>query len=225
MAGRRKCPDTAAFSVLREGVPLEAPVDHRTPRTSELLAAVLSAQEGDKVAIGDLINALRNRAFGITFLLFGIPNCIPMPPGIPVVCGIVLGLIGLQMALGRQELWLPERIKRQTFSRSMLEAIVTRSRPTIEWFERWSRPRLPQFAGPTARRIVGAVVVLLGFILLLPIPFLGNLPPGFAVCIFGLGLVERDGGVILAGFFATVLGLLVTAAMSWAIWQGAVAIF
>ncbi|MEP9369855.1 exopolysaccharide biosynthesis protein [Xanthobacter sp. VNH20] len=200
-------------------------MDHRTPRTSELLAAVLAAQEGERVAIGDLINALRNRAFGITFLLFGIPNCIPMPPGIPVICGIVLGLIGLQMAMGRQELWLPDRIARQTFSRSMLDAIVTRSRPTIEWFERWSRPRMEMFAGPTARRVVGAVVVLLGFILLLPIPFLGNLPPGFAVCIFGLGLVERDGAVILAGFFATVLGILITAAMSWAIWQGAVAIF
>lgn len=200
-------------------------MDHRTPRTSELLAAVLAAQEGDKVAIGDLVNALRNRAFGILFLIFGIPNCIPMPPGIPVICGIVLGLIGLQMALGRQELWLPDRIARQTFSRAMLESIVTRSRPYIERFERFSRPRLEQFAGPLARRIVGATVVLLGFILLLPIPFLGNLPPGFAVCIFGLGLVERDGGVILAGFFATVLGLLITAAMSWAIWQGAIAIF
>ena len=200
-------------------------MDHRTPRTSERLAAVLAAQEGDKVAIGDLVNALRNRAFGILFLIFGIPNCIPMPPGIPVICGIVLGLIGLQMALGRQELWLPERIARQTFSRSMLDSIVTRSRPYIERFERFSRPRLEQFAGPLARRLVGATVVLLGFILLLPIPFLGNLPPGFAVCIFGLGLVERDGGVILAGFFATVLGLLITAAMSWAIWQGAIAIF
>ncbi|MEW6256524.1 MAG: exopolysaccharide biosynthesis protein [Pseudomonadota bacterium] len=200
-------------------------MDHRTPRTSELLAAVLAAQEGDKVSIGDLVNALRNRAFGILFLIFGIPNCIPMPPGIPVICGTVLGLIGLQMALGRQELWLPERIARQTFSRAMLESIVTRSRPYIERFERFSRPRLEQFAGPLARRIVGATVVLLGFILLLPIPFLGNLPPGFAVCIFGLGLVERDGGVILAGFFATVLGLLITAAMSWAIWQGAIAIF
>lgn len=200
-------------------------MDHRTPRTSELLAAVLAAQEGEKVAIGDLVNALRNRAFGILFLIFGIPNCIPMPPGIPVICGIVLGLIGIQMVIGRQELWLPERIARQTFSRSMLETIVTRSRPYIERFERLSRPRLEQFAGPLARRIVGATVVLLGFILLLPIPFLGNLPPGFAVCIFGLGLVERDGGVILAGFFATVLGLLITAAMSWAIWQGAIAIF
>lgn len=200
-------------------------MDHRTPRTSELLAAVLASQEGEKVAIGDLVNALRNRAFGIIFLLFGIPNCIPMPPGIPVICGIVLGLIGLQMAMGRQELWLPDRVSRQTFSRSMLESIVTRSRPYIMWFERWSRPRMETFAGPLARRIVGATVVLLGFILLLPIPFLGNLPPGFAVCVFGLGLVERDGGVILAGFFATLLGLLITAAMSWAIWQGAVAIF
>lgn len=200
-------------------------MDHRTPRTSELLAAVLAAQEADKVAIGDLVNALRNRAFGILFLIFGIPNCIPMPPGIPVVCGIILALIGLQMAMGRQELWLPETIARRTFSRSMLEAIVTRSRPWIERFEGWSSPRYEQFAGPTARRVVGATVVLLGLILLLPIPFLGNLPPGFAVCIFGLGLVERDGLVILAGFGATLLGLLVTALMSYAIWYGAVAIF
>ncbi len=84
------------------------------------------------------------------------------------------------MALGRTELWLPDRNARQTFSRSMLESIVTRSRPYIERFERFSRPRLEQFAGPLARRIVGATVVLLGFILLLPIPFLGNLPPGFS---------------------------------------------
>lgn len=200
-------------------------MDHRTPRTSELLAAVLAAHTGEQVAIGDIVNALRNRAFGILFLIFGIPNCIPMPPGIPVICGIILGLIGAQMAMGRQELWLPEKIAKRTFSRSMLNAIVTKSLPYIERFERISGPRYEQFTGPTARRVVGATVVLLGFILLLPIPFLGNLPPGFAVCVFGLGLVERDGLVILGGFGATLVGLLVTGLMSWAIWQGAVAIF
>lgn len=200
-------------------------MDHRTPRTSELLSAVLAAQEGEQVAIGDLVNALRNRAFGILFLIFGIPNCIPMPPGIPVICGIILMLIGMQMAMGRQELWLPEWLARRTFSRAMLDAIVTRSKPYIERFEKISGPRHEQFTGPLARRVVGATVVLLGFILLLPIPFLGNLPPGFAVCVFGLGLVERDGLIILAGFGATVLGLMITALMSYAIWQGAVAIF
>lgn len=203
----------------------EDALDHRTPRTSELLAAVLAAHTEEKVAIGDLVNALRNRAFGILFLIFGIPNCIPMPPGIPVVCGIILGLIGLQMLIGRQELWLPDSIARRTFSRAMLESIVNRSRPYIERFEKISGPRYEQFTGPLARRVVGATVVVLGFILLLPIPFLGNLPPGIAVCIFGLGLVERDGLIILAGFAATVLGLLVTGLMTYAIWQGAIAIF
>lgn len=200
-------------------------MDHRTPRTSELLAAVLSSHEGEKVAIGDLLNALRNRAFGVVFLLFGIPNCLPMPPGIPILCGIILGLAGLQMAMGRQELWMPGRIARWTISRTMLDVIVTRSRPAIEWFERWSRPRLDSFSGPTARRAVGGAVVVLGLALLLPIPVVGNLPAGFAVCIFGLGLVERDGAVILAGFFATLLGLLILAAMGWAIWWGAGAMF
>lgn len=203
----------------------EDDLDHRTPRTSELLAAVLATHTEDQVAIGDIVNALRNRAFGVLFLIFGIPNCIPMPPGIPMVCGIILGLVGLQMLMGRQELWLPQRIARRTFSRTMLESIVNRSRPYIERFEKWSRPRYEEFTGPTARRVVGATVVLLGFILILPIPFLGNLPPGFAICIFGLGLVERDGVIILAGFAATVLGLLITGLMTWAIWQGAIAIF
>ncbi|WP_245263186.1 exopolysaccharide biosynthesis protein [Azorhizobium doebereinerae] len=203
----------------------EALVDHRTPRTSELLAAVLAAHTEPRVSVGDLIDALRNRAFGISFLLFGLPNCIPMPPGIPVICGIILALIGLQMAMGRQELWLPQALARRTFSRSVLETIITRSSSWIAWFERWSRPRMEVFAGPTARRVVGALVVLLGFVLLLPIPFLGNMPPGIAVCILGLGLVERDGAVILGGFFATALGTLVAFGMTWAIWQGAVAIF
>ncbi|BAF88307.1 MULTISPECIES: exopolysaccharide biosynthesis protein [Azorhizobium] len=203
----------------------EAPVDHRTPRTSELLAAVLAAHTSERVSVGDLLDALRNRAFGISFLLFGLPNCIPMPPGIPVICGIILALIGLQMAMGRQELWLPQAISKRTFSRSVLETIVNRSRSWILWFERWSRPRMEVFAGPTSRRVVGALVVLLGFVLLLPIPFLGNMPPGIAVCILGLGLVERDGAVILGGFFATAIGTLVAFAMTWAIWQGAVAIF
>lgn len=203
----------------------EATVDHRPPRTSELLAAVLAAHTGPRVSVGELIDALRNRAFGISFLLFGLPNCIPMPPGIPVVCGIILALIGMQMVIGRQELWLPKIITNRTFSRSVLETIITRSQSWIVRLERWSQPRLELFSGPTARRVVGCVVVVLGIVLLLPIPFFGNIPPGIAVCILGLGLVERDGGVILAGFVAAALASALLIGMTWALFQGAVAIF
>lgn len=189
-------------------------MEQRVLRTSELLAIVASSQTGERVRVEDLVNALRNRAFGMVFLVFGIPNCIPLPPGVPVLCGIVLALVGIQMALGRTELWLPRRVAEFSFPRSTLDTVVTRAMPWIVRFERWSRPRYRAFAGPAARRVVGLIVVLLGFILILPIPFLGNLPPGIAVCILGIGLIERDGLVILAGFAATILGLAVTAFMT-----------
>lgn len=177
------------------------------------------------MAIGDLVNALRNRAFGILFLLFGIPNCIPMPPGIPVICGIILALIGLQMALGRHDLWLPDVIARRTFSRAMLEKVVNRSRPYIRKFENWSQPRYAHVSGPLGRHLIGATVVVLGLVLaFLPIPFFGNIPPGIAVCILGLGLVERDGLIIMVGYVASILALIALAFMAWALWKGALAI-
>jgi hypothetical protein len=202
--------------------PLQAAaMEPRLPRTSELIAALPHAHDGERIAIGDLVHTLRNRAFGMTLVLFGIPNCIPMPPGIPVICGIILILASFPMILGRDAMWLPERISRRTISKAELERISARALPWIKRFEQWSRPRLPVFSGPTARRIVGAVVAFLGFVLILPIPFLGNMPPGIAICIFGLGLIERDGLVILFAFFATVVAMAVTIGMTWAIIAGA----
>lgn len=195
------------------------------PRTSELLSALATSEGPERIAFGDLVAAMQNRAFGILFLIFGIPNCVPMPPGIPVICGIILGLIAGQMAVGRSSLWLPKRLAVKTFARSDLARIVARANPWIVWLERFARPRYNLFAGEAARRVVGCIIVFLGFVLILPIPFLGNMPPGIAICIFGLGLVERDGLVVIIGFVATVIGLLITAGMTWLIWQGALAIF
>lgn len=191
------------------------------PRTSELLLGLESAYAGqERVAIGDLIHALRNRAFGVTLLLFGIPNCIPMPPGIPVICGIVLILAALPMIGGYDELWLPARIERRTIASADLARMIGRALPWIIRLEKLSRPRLPMFSGALARRIVGVLVAFLGFVLILPIPFLGNMPPGIAICIFGLGLIERDGLLILLGFLATIIAVIVTAGMTWAIVEG-----
>jgi hypothetical protein len=91
--------------------------------------------------------------------------------------------------------------------------------------ERFAKPRLSVFADARSRRIVGIVGLVLGLALLLPIPIIGNIPLGIPICILGLGLVERDGAVILAGYVATSLGLLITAGLGYLIFQGALAIF
>lgn len=68
-------------------------------------------------------------------------------------------------------------------------------------------------------------MVVLGLLLLLPIPIFGNLPPGIAVVILGLGLVERDGVFILAGVVATLVSFGVMGLLSWLLFQGALAVF
>lgn len=199
-------------------------VDHRSPRTSELLSAIVTAHSAERISVGEVVHALRNRAFGLSILLLGLPNCLPMPPGIPVICGVLLCLVGGQMVIGRDELWLPRWLAARTFSRGLLEKIVGGALKWIRRFEGYSRPRLPYFSSYSARFVLGGLVLLLGLLLLLPIPIFGNLPPGIAVCILALGLVERDGVFICAGIVATLISLGVMGLLSWMLYQGALAV-
>ena len=196
-------------------------VDHRSPRTSELLSAIVTAHSAERIAVGEIVHALRNRAFGLSILLLGLPNCLPMPPGIPVICGVLLGLVGAQMMLGRDELWMPRWLAARTVSRGLLDKIVNGALRWIRRFEVYSRPRMTYFSNSFARFVLGGLVVVLGLLLLLPIPIFGNLPPGIAVCILGLGLVERDGAFICAGIVATLISLGVMGLLSWMLFQGA----
>lgn len=200
-------------------------MERRTPRTSEMMAALPDAFVEDMITIGDIVAALRSRVFGLGILLFAAPNILPMPPGIPAACGAVLMLLGLQLAVGRGELWLPQFLRRRALSRATLRTMIDKTIPWIQRFERLSRPRLDAFATPAASQAVGAMVFVLGFVLLLPFPLLGNVPPGVAACMLALGLIERDGVIVVLGFIASALALAVTAGATWLIVKGALWFF
>ena len=61
-------------------------------RTSGILLA-LAALPGDRVAVGSIVAALKDRAYALLVVLLGLPNCLPMPPPIPLVCGLVLAFV------------------------------------------------------------------------------------------------------------------------------------
>ncbi|GFP26294.1 hypothetical protein HKBW3S25_01785, partial [Candidatus Hakubella thermalkaliphila] len=66
-------------------------------------------------------------------------------------------------------------------------------------------------------RFVALTIVLLGFILLTPLPFMNTLP-AFAVLLLGTGLLNRDGFLLL-------LGLLISFGLFSFIYFGLSAIF
>ncbi len=197
-------------------------MDHRAPRTSELIAALPDSFVGETLTLADLVRALRNRVFGLGILLFALPNIFPMPPGIPAAMGAVLMLLGAQLAIGNSTVWMPKFLARRTITRETLRKISERAVPWIQKFEKISRPRLDILTNPVAARVVGVMVFVLGLVLLLPFPLLGNIPPGAAACILGLGLVERDGVVVALGYVASAIALGITGFMTWLVWESVV---
>jgi hypothetical protein len=194
-------------------------------RTSAMLRALAYEGDGPRVSFGDIVAGLRNRSFGLSMLVFSLPCCLPMPPGIPAACGVVIVLIALQMLVGRERLWLPWAIAVRSVDRADLRRLVDRVLPYVERLERFCKPRILLASERLGKASIGLVVVVLGVILILPIPILGNIAPGIATAVIAIGVSERDGVIVLIGLLSAALAIAVTAAAAWAALRGLAYIF
>jgi hypothetical protein len=177
-------------------------------RTSEVLRE-LAEGDGDSVTFREILTELRHRALGFALLIFALPCCLPMPPGIPTICGIALVIIALNLIAARQRPWLPGAIADKKVSRADLKRIVERVGPYLERLEKICKPRWPIITDTVGKVLIGLVIFALGFIMILPIPFLGNMPPGFAAAVIAIGMTERDGLLVLLGTVASAAAIAV----------------
>ncbi len=185
-------------------------------RTSDVLT-VLASQEGERLTVADIVAVLRDRAFALLVVLLGLPNCLPMPPPIPLVCGLLLLLVAVQIAAGMSAPWLPRRLLGQSIRRADVQRAVTRAVPILKRLERWSRPRLSVFETAIGMRGMGVALLALALALIVAAPLIGQIPLGLAVCLVGLGLVERDGIVVLVGLGIGLIGVAINAGFAYAV--------
>ncbi|QEL21211.1 exopolysaccharide biosynthesis protein [Bosea sp. F3-2] len=188
-------------------------------RTSGLLTA-LAGLPGERIAVGTIVAALQDRAYALLVVLLGLPNCLPMPPPIPLVCGLVLAFIALQMLMGRRMPWLPKALLSRSIGKPELNRAVERALPALVRLERFSKPRLTMLGSPYAVPVLGLLMLVLALGLIVAAPLIGQIPLGLAVCLVGLGLVERDGVLIIIGAVFGAAGLLLSAGFAYAIFSG-----
>ncbi|WP_445376454.1 exopolysaccharide biosynthesis protein [Niveispirillum fermenti] len=174
-------------------------------RLSDILRAIAGDESRERIAIKDLLAIMKDRALGALLFIFALPNVLPTPPGTSAVLGAPLIFLAAQLALGRSP-WLPRVIADRSIARADFAALVTRTAPWLAKAERLLRPRLGVLSRPPAEYLVGLFCFLLAVILFLPIP-LGNMMPALAICLFSLGILERDGVWILAGLLAAILSV------------------
>ncbi len=164
--------------------------------------------ESEKVSVRDIIDALDSRSFGLAVLLFALPSVVPMPPGVPTVVGIILLIVSIQMAFGREELWLPGILSKREFDRKSLVGAFEGLAPKLAVIEKVMKPRLLFMTGRVGSIFIGIVVLVMAIVLILPLPPGGNFPPALACAVLGLGLAQRDGALVLLGLVASVVAMI-----------------
>lgn len=69
--------------------------------------------------------------------------------------------------------------------------------------ERISKPRWKNLENPVSMRVIALLVILLGLVLFSPLPLMNTLP-AIIIMLMGIGLLNRDGLLLLTGMLFSV---------------------
>ena len=178
-------------------------------RTSDLLARVARENDAASISVGTLVEALKDRSFGVIIILFALPNVI-LP--ITWILGTPILLFAVQMVMGWQQPWLPNFMKRQEIGRDTFNKIVSYVVRYLAMIESWLKPRWTFLTTGSMERVIGAYLAFLTLVLLVPVPF-GNALPAFGIAIIAAGLIEKDGVAIVVGALIGLAGAFYVVAL------------
>ena len=156
---------------------------------------------GADVTLGWVLDQLNERAFGLFLLVLALPCCIPFLYGIPQVVALPLMFVSVQILIGRRVPWLPQRLAARAVDARDLQGLAHRAGPWLRRIEALSRPRLGMLTRAPADRVIGAALVVFSASILVPLPGT-NTVPGIAVVVIAMGLLQRDGLLVILGTLA-----------------------
>lgn len=170
---------------------------------SQRLGRLVADAEGDAITLGWVLDQLHERAFGLFLLILALPCCIPFLYGVPQIVALPLVFIAGQIVVGRNMPWLPRKLGERQIATASLAALARRADPWLKRVEAVSRPRLAVLTRRPLDQLVGLGLLVFSAAILVPVPGT-NTVPGIAVAIVAIGLLQRDGILVVLGM---ILGL------------------
>ncbi len=195
---------------------MSSPADDAGPRGDGIGALLELARSGhpdDALPLREILGDLQDSAFGMFLLIAVIPSFIPIPGVAGAISGPLVMLIGAQMLAGLRRPWLPGPIGRRGPRRRTLARFVGAASRWLDRLDRLLEPRLASLTGAAGRHVSGLLLVLLGLLLALPIPFTNYLFGGLLL-VFALALLERDGLVLLVAWLGGIAAIAVFGVLS-----------
>ncbi|WP_438767727.1 exopolysaccharide biosynthesis protein [Kushneria sp. TE3] len=179
-----------------------------TTRLSDLMTSLDEKHKGNEVSLNDVLETFHSRSFGP---LLVIPPLIALALpifGLPTVCGVVTALVAIQQVMGRNNPWLPKRLRHLSIDGQRFHRTVEKVNPWVKRLERLFRPRLDFMNNDATHRVIALFIVLIS----LSIPFVEPIPmapalPSAMLLLIALGMLMRDGLAMLIGLVVAITGL------------------
>ncbi|MBF2056316.1 MAG: exopolysaccharide biosynthesis protein [Cyanobacterium sp. T60_A2020_053] len=181
---------------------------------------LFATERQEKITFDDLMTLAGESIFGFLLAVLSFPSALPIPaPGYSIPFGILIFLLGMQLATGAKTPWLPKRLKKGAMKKTMAQNFFKKGLPWLQKIENITKPRLTYICNtPLGKVFLGVIIALMGISMMIPIPGT-NTAPAMGVFIIGFGLQEDDGLICLAGFIvALIAGILSASIIIGAIW-------
>lgn len=176
-------------------------------KLSETLLDVSGLLPAGTVTLRQLLALIGEQGMLLVCVLLTVPFLIPVSiPGVSTVFGLAIILLSIAVTFNRVP-WLPRRILDRPISTGPLKQAFEKGSRYLIRMERVLRPRLKALTGSTTLNVVhGLALVFAGVLLMMPfglVPF-SNTLPALAILLLALGMLERDGLFIVAGYLMNV---------------------
>jgi len=161
--------------------------------------------------LGGVLELFEQKSFAILFVFLLGVSALPLPTGGAThLFEIIAMLLGLQLIVGRDEIWLPRRWRALQLGGEKRQRFVNALLKVIRRLERFSRPRLRfLFGSRVSNAVFGALVLAGSLAAFLAPPFSGlDTLPSLGVVLLSLGVILEDVIVAVAALAIGVTGVV-----------------
>ena len=195
-------------------------VQFRNPevRLSAALQSTREAVVGHVVTLRELLALVGEQGLLVFCAILAMPFLLPVTlPFMSTALGMPMLLVSLAIVTNRVP-WLPDRLLDHALPTDTVHHILERAMRAAERFEHLVRPRLLGLTATAGINSLNGIVLAVSVVVLMaPLPLVpfANTLPAVAIILLCLGMAERDGVMIVAGYVATLLSTAYVSVILW----------
>ncbi|MGB3712165.1 MAG: exopolysaccharide biosynthesis protein [Erythrobacter sp.] len=165
----------------------------------------LAKEDNDEVCFGDVLDKFGSRSFAPLMMVFALIELSPIGaiPGVPTFLAVCIAIVAVQLLIGREHIWVPGWIENRSISNDKMSTATDKMSGIADKLDSIASNRLSFM---TSGKVAAAVILLL-CIAVAPLELLpwASAAPMTAIAIISLGLMVRDGLVMLIAYIVAIL--------------------